>query len=130
MMRPANRSSRSSGASRLAPCPRGAPPARLDDVWTLPGRSPWQPVQPVDRRDRTIWTLWTHRMRPTRHPSPEFLWAMGLPAFFWYPQKLRGGSRAALGSIPIFCRSLRQRDRHLLRPFDVALTEAGPYAHA
>ena len=63
MMRTANRSSRSSSASRLAPCPRGAPPAPLDDVWTLPGRSPRLRVQPLSRRDRTIWTIWTMSMQ-------------------------------------------------------------------
>lgn len=100
MMRPAKRSSRSSSASRLAPCPGGAPLSPLDDAWTLPGRSPRLRVQPLDRRDRTIWTIWTHRMRPTRHPSPEFLWAMGLPAFFWHPQNIAGGPKGAQGSTP------------------------------
>ncbi len=66
-------------------------------------------------------------------PGTLFFGEVALTAFFWQPQKLRGGSKAALGTLgisPIFCRSQRQRDRHLLRPFDVALTEAGPYAHA
>ena len=63
MMRTAKRSSRSSSASRPAPRPTGAPPAPLDDVWTLPARSPRLCVQPLDRRDRTIWTIWTMSMQ-------------------------------------------------------------------